>query len=57
MRFVVLVKEVHTSHMEIHADSKEEAIEKVANGEGEEVHEEYSHTLDTDEWEVLTSES
>lgn len=54
MRFVVLVKEVHTSHMEIDADSKEEAIEKVAGGEGGEIYEEYSHTLDTDQWEVLS---
>ena len=51
-KYTVLVREVHISHMEVEADSPEEAIEKVKEGEGDEATCEYSHTLDDDTWSV-----
>lgn len=51
-KFTVLVREVHVSHREVEADSEAEALEKVAGGEGDETFLEYSHTLDTNTWQV-----
>jgi len=51
-RYLVLRREVHVSHIPITADSKEQAIQKVADGEGEEIFLEYSHTLAVDTWTV-----
>ena len=54
-KFNVIVKEVHTRTITVKADSKEEAIEKANNiiEEGEDdINLEYSHTLDTDEWDI-----
>jgi hypothetical protein len=53
-KFRVLVREVHIQPTIIEADSKEEALKKVFDGEGELDTQgfEYSHTLDTDTWTV-----
>lgn len=51
-KYIVNVREVHVSMMEIEAESEEEAIKEVARGGGEEVALEYSHTLETDYWTV-----
>ncbi len=50
--YCVLVREVHVSTMEIEAANPIEAIQKVKDGQGEEVICEYSHTLDPDTWSV-----
>jgi hypothetical protein len=52
MKFRVCVREVHIQGYVVEAASPDEAIGKVADGEGEmdEGHFEYSHTLDTDYW-------
>lgn len=51
-KYTVLVREVHVSHMEIEAENPEDAVDKVYNGDGNEVLCEYSHTLDSNEWTV-----
>jgi len=50
--YIVGVREVHVSHMEVEANSPEEAVKKVVEGEGEETYLEYSHPLDKDLWTV-----
>jgi len=52
MKYRVLVREVHVQHTIVEADSEEEAIKKVAEGEETvDVRElEYSHTLDKETW-------
>lgn len=50
--FLVGVREVHVSTMKIKAQNNTEALNKVQNGEGEEIMCEYSHTLDRDMWTV-----
>lgn len=55
-RYNVLIREVHVSHREVSAESEAEAIEKVANGEGEETYLEYSHTMNKDHWTVEIKE-
>jgi hypothetical protein len=52
--FEVYVREVHVQQVNIEAASKEEAIQKVAAGEGDYVDNtlEYSHSCDTDTWTV-----
>ena len=52
MKYIVKIREVHISYLEIEAESHEEAISLVADGEGEQLLQEYSHTLDPDEWSV-----
>lgn len=52
----VLVREVHISHMEVLANSPDDAIDAVLDGVGKETHLEYSHTLDSDHWQVVTPE-
>lgn len=52
MKFFVLVREVHVSYMLVEADTKESALAKVADGEGERRMMEYSHTLDKETWTV-----
>jgi hypothetical protein len=52
-KYVVEVREVWVQKREIEADNPNEAIQKVKNGEGEDVENgmEYSHTLeDYDNW-------
>lgn len=53
-KFIVEVREVHVQSMRVEAESAEEAIKKVVNGEGEIVENcmEYSHTLDSENWTV-----
>lgn len=48
--FVVARKEVHISYVEIDAETPEEAEDKVAQGEGEEILCEYDYTLPQDRW-------
>jgi len=43
--YLVGIREVHVSTVEVEADSEEEALEIAAEGESEEVMLEYSHTL------------
>ena len=52
MKYIVLVREVHISHVLINAASEEEAITLVKDAEGEEVYSEYSHTLDPNTWTI-----
>jgi hypothetical protein len=52
MRFLVGVREVHVSTVEVEAESPEEAMRLVQDGDGEEIMREYSHTLDPDLWTV-----
>lgn len=47
MRYYVQVPEVHISTVEIEADSPEQALGRVRDGEGKEVNLEYLGTLDT----------
>jgi hypothetical protein len=55
--FVVFVPEVHYSVMYVEAKSKEEAIAKVQDGDGEMRELEYSHTIeDLELWKVQTDE-
>lgn len=51
-KYHIGVREVHIAIMEINADSKEEAIISIQEGNGEEVSLEYSHTLDSNLWTV-----
>jgi len=56
-KYTVLVREVHVSHMEVEADSPQEALKAVREGGGEETCLEYSHTLDSNStWQVLDNE-
>lgn len=50
--FIIGVKEVHIQPVRVEADSREEAIKKVAEGEGETLEEllEYDYTLEPDVW-------
>lgn len=62
-RYTVCLKEVWHSYRDVEAESEEEALQLIQEGEGEEVLCEYSHTTDddpeitsifdpeTDEWE------
>jgi len=45
-KFAVTRKEVHISYSQIEAETAEEAISRVQDGDGEEVLVEYSHTID-----------
>ena len=53
-KYIVGMREIHIQNVEIEAESPEEAIERVADGEGDFVDNslEYSHTLNTDTWTV-----
>ena len=51
--YIVIIEEVHKQHINIFANTEEEAIARVSEGEGEEDGApEYSYTLDKDTWEV-----
>ncbi len=56
MKYIVEVKEVHTLNVEVETSSKEHAIEmaksKIASGDANMDCLEYSHTLDSDLWNV-----
>lgn len=49
-KYIVRIREVHISYREVEADSVEEAIAEA--GGATETMLEYSHTLDTDHWDV-----
>ena len=51
-KYIVQVREVHVSSMEVEADSAEEAKTLVAEGGGDEIICEFSHGLDLDTWTV-----
>lgn len=51
-KYTVLVREIHVSHMEIEADDPEQALEKVFQGEGQEIFLEYYDTMDSSYWTV-----
>ena len=51
-KYVVLVQEIHYAHMAIEANSEEEAVNLVRDGEGEQIELEYSSTNDPDTWNV-----
>ena len=53
-KFLVLVREVHVSTMEVEAETIEEAINNASSGD--ELICEYSHTLHTDTWSVEDEE-
>jgi len=52
MIFTVTKREIWIQDVEIEAESKEEAIDKVSNGSGEIIqnHVSYSHDLPIEEW-------
>ena len=51
--YIVTIEEVHKQHIKVFADSEEEAINRVEDGEGEEDGApEYSYTLDKDTWQA-----
>ena len=49
MKFIVERPEVHYSIMLVDADTPEEALKLVFNGDGEELRVEYSHTLEPED--------
>jgi|TARA_R110000737_G_scaffold133914_1_gene165346 hypothetical protein len=53
MQYIVLVKEIHIQQVLVDAKDKEEAIEKVVDGDGDYLSGTDSlETLDTEEWSV-----
>jgi hypothetical protein len=53
-RYCVQMTEVHQQDMFIDAETSEEAIKKVENGEGIEGELHYDYTLESDEWNVFS---
>jgi hypothetical protein len=53
-RYVVTRREVWAQGVQIEAEDKEDAIRRVAEGEGDDIESlfEYSHTLDRDTWDI-----
>jgi hypothetical protein len=53
-KYCVVIPEVHLAYLMIEAEDDKDAIAKVADGGGEEINCEYSHTLEDDEcpWQV-----
>lgn len=56
--FIVTVREVHTQMIKVDAQSSQEALAKVAAGQGEYIDGtlEYGHTLPPDTWTVEQTE-
>lgn len=52
MRYLVVIREVHKQEVLIEADSPEEAMAKVQEGEGENGELDYDYTLEPDTWDV-----
>lgn len=54
MKLIVVRKEVWIQPVTIEADSTEDVLHKVEDGEGEDLEDqfEYSHTLDSEDWTV-----
>jgi hypothetical protein len=53
--YLVGVREVHVSYMEVKANTPTDAFDMIRNGEGDEVSMDYSHTLDPETWTVEES--
>jgi len=52
-KFIVQVREVHINSISVEADSPEDAIDLVRDGDADDsISLEYSHTLDPDNWSV-----
>jgi len=53
-KYVVTRKEIWNQGVQIEADSKEEAIQKVKGGDGEVIENlfEYNMTMDPDNWDI-----
>lgn len=51
-RYTILIREVHVAHHTVSANSKEEAVKMVKDGESCEEYIEYSHTMDDDTWQI-----
>jgi hypothetical protein len=50
--YLVGTHEVYVVYMEVEADSADEALAAVLQGEGTEESREFSHTMDSDVWTV-----
>lgn len=50
MKYRVEAREVHVAVFYVDARDEAEAIQKVAEGEGDYTSSEYSHTLGTEDW-------
>lgn len=46
MKYLIGIREIHVSEYEIEADTVENALARIADGEGRYMSTEYSHTLD-----------
>lgn len=55
-KMVVERREIHTSFVEVEADTPLEALRKVEQDEGEEIDTEYHDTEDSDTWVVVNKE-
>lgn len=55
-KFTVEVREVHISHVQVEAETREEAVANVKGGEGDELNLEYSNTLDKETWAVVDAD-
>jgi len=53
-KYIVTIREVWKQGVEIEATNPEEAIERVLDGEGDQIESllEYSHTLDSETWTI-----
>lgn len=53
-KYCVVIPEVHLAYLMVDAETEDEAIAKVAEGDGQEINLEYSHTFGDDEykWQV-----
>jgi hypothetical protein len=51
-KYYIGIREVHVSTVFVEADSEEEALDKAAEGESEEVMLEYSHTMDREHFTI-----
>ena len=56
-KFCVEVAEVHKALIMIEADSEEDALERVENGEGDEFDCHYDYALEPDTWTVKRLDS
>jgi len=54
--YYIGIREVHVSTVVVEADSEEEAMDLAADGAGEEVMCEYSHTMDREHFTVESVE-
>jgi hypothetical protein len=55
--YIVTVKEIHGQQFTVEADSFEEAIAMVKEGDGDIGHMEYILTMDTDTWDVYDADA